>query len=160
MQPGAQPGTLAPWPPHTSPAAAFLSASADRRQSAPLRPHQRCVGVAAHARAHEQVAKLEEIYGLKKYVSQLTYLDLSGNALCEDKSYRPTVLRKMTALCTLDGRRISPAEQAMFGDNAGALTLALVMEHGTAGMRYNVGGAPGPTSPSGLRVAPLARGAQ
>jgi hypothetical protein len=36
----------------------------------------------------DQVAKLEEVYGLKKYVPQLTYLDLSGNVLCEDKSYR------------------------------------------------------------------------
>lgn len=35
-----------------------------------------------------QVTKLEEIYGLKKYVPNLTFLDLSGNTLCEDKSYR------------------------------------------------------------------------
>lgn len=35
-----------------------------------------------------QVSKLEEIYGLRKYVSQITYLDLTGNALCDDKSYR------------------------------------------------------------------------
>jgi hypothetical protein len=35
-----------------------------------------------------QLAKLEEVYGLKKYVPQLTYLDLSDNPLSEDKSYR------------------------------------------------------------------------
>lgn len=35
-----------------------------------------------------QISKLEEIYGLKKYVPQVTYLDLSDNPLCEDKSYR------------------------------------------------------------------------
>ncbi len=35
-----------------------------------------------------QVAKLEEVYGLKKYVPGLTYLDLSDNPICDDKSYR------------------------------------------------------------------------
>lgn len=35
-----------------------------------------------------QVAKLEEVYGLKKYVAQITYLNLSDNPLCDDKSYR------------------------------------------------------------------------
>lgn len=34
------------------------------------------------------MSKLEEIYGLKKYVPQLTYLDMSDNPLCDDKSYR------------------------------------------------------------------------
>lgn len=35
-----------------------------------------------------QISKLEEVYGLKKYVPQITYLDLSDNSLCDDKSYR------------------------------------------------------------------------
>ena len=43
-----------------------------------------------HVLLPAQVAKLEEIYGLKKYVPSLTHLDLSGNALGEDKSYRCT----------------------------------------------------------------------
>ena len=31
---------------------------------------------------------MEEVYGLKKYVPLLSYLDMSDNPLAEDKSYR------------------------------------------------------------------------
>jgi len=46
-----------------------------------------------------QITKLEEVYGLKKYVPQITVLDLSDNPLCEDKSYRCVVVWRV-ALCT------------------------------------------------------------
>ncbi len=92
--------------------------------------------------SYNQVTKLEEIYGLRKYVPKLTTLNLSGNGLCEDKSYRPTVLRKMTRLVWLDGRKISASEAAMYGgDNGGALTLAMILEHGSTGHRFGVAGA-------------------
>ena len=35
-----------------------------------------------------QISKLEEVYALKKYTPQLTYLDMSDNPLSDDKSYR------------------------------------------------------------------------
>ena len=35
-----------------------------------------------------QITKLEEVYAIKKYVPQLTYLDMSDNPLSDDKSYR------------------------------------------------------------------------
>ncbi|GFH31828.1 uncharacterized protein HaLaN_30945, partial [Haematococcus lacustris] len=83
-----------------------------------------------------QVAKLEEVYGLKKYVPQLTSLDMTNNTLCEDKSYRPTVLRKMKSLARFDGRDVTPLEKSMFGESAGAITLAMVLEGGSAGHRF------------------------
>ncbi|KAJ9527642.1 hypothetical protein QJQ45_025918 [Haematococcus lacustris] len=83
-----------------------------------------------------QVAKLEEVYGLKKYVPQLTSLDMTNNTLCEDKSYRPTVLRKMKSLVRFDGRDVTPLEKSMFGESAGAITLAMVLEGGSAGHRF------------------------
>ncbi len=35
-----------------------------------------------------QISKIEEVYAIKKYTPQLTYLDISDNPLCDDKSYR------------------------------------------------------------------------
>lgn len=52
----------------------------------------------------------------------------------------PTVLRKLKALATLDGRPVAPGEKAMFADNAGALTMATVLAHGAAGHRAGLTG--------------------
>ena len=57
-------------------------------------------------------------------------------------AHRPTVLRKMKSLTVLDGRDVSEADRAMFGDNAGALTMAMVLEHGSAKSRGLAGGRP------------------
>ena len=56
-------------------------------------------------------------------------------------SHRPTVLRKLKSLTVLDGCPISASEKAMFGENAGALSMATIMQHGSAGQRFGITGA-------------------
>jgi hypothetical protein len=53
---------------------------------------------------------------------------------------RPTVLRKMKHLVKFDRRDVTAVEKSLFGDNAGALTLGMVLEHGTEGHRFGVTG--------------------
>jgi hypothetical protein len=48
---------------------------------------------------------------------------------------RPTVLRKLTSLQLFDGRKVSDADVAVYGENGGALTLAMVLQAGAAGPR-------------------------
>jgi len=101
-----------------------------------------------------QILKLEEVYGLKKYVPQITYLNLSDNPLCDDKSYRPTVLRKLKALTMFDGCPVSASEKAMFAENAGALSMATILQHGTAGQRFGITDTSLSASTSGQELAP------
>ena len=49
--------------------------------------------------------------------------------------YRTAVLRKLKCLHTFDQLEVTAAEKAMFGENAGALTLQMILEHGTASNR-------------------------
>lgn len=51
------------------------------------------------------------------------------------------MLRKLKSLVFFDGREVTTSEKATFGENAGALTLSMVLEHGTAGHRFGVTGA-------------------
>jgi len=53
---------------------------------------------------------------------------------------RPTVLRKLRDITMLDGCPVNANEKAMFADNAGALSLATIMQHGTAGQRLGITG--------------------
>jgi hypothetical protein len=52
----------------------------------------------------------------------------------------PTVLRKLKALTRFDGCPVAASEKALFADNAGALTLATMLQHGTAGHRFGITG--------------------
>ena len=49
------------------------------------------------------IYRLEDIGMLKKHVPGLLELNLHNNAVCEVKSYRTHVLRRLTSLSTLDG---------------------------------------------------------
>ncbi|GLI61365.1 hypothetical protein VaNZ11_003728 [Volvox africanus] len=84
-----------------------------------------------------QVLKLEELYNMKKYSPQLVVLDLRDNPICNDKAYRSTTLRKLKRLERFDGRPVSAEEKERFGEHAGAVTLAMVLEHGAVASRGN-----------------------
>ena len=58
------------------------------------------------------------------------------NALCDDKSYRPTVLRKMRSLQWFDGLEVTAAEKETFADATGGITLAMVQSAGMSGGRW------------------------
>ncbi|KAG2444570.1 hypothetical protein HXX76_001315 [Chlamydomonas incerta] len=85
--------------------------------------------------ASNQVLKLEELYNMKKYSGQLVALDLRDNPICADKAYRSTALRKLKHLEKFDGRPVSAEEKERFGEHAGAVTLAMVLQHGTVASR-------------------------
>ncbi|GAX73782.1 hypothetical protein CEUSTIGMA_g1233.t1 [Chlamydomonas eustigma] len=74
-----------------------------------------------------QILKLEEVYAVKKYVPQLKFLDMSDNPLCDDKSYRPTVLRKMRALEVFDQIPVQPEEKALYEDISGGITMQMLL---------------------------------
>ncbi|KAG1679410.1 hypothetical protein FOA52_007701 [Chlamydomonas sp. UWO 241] len=102
------------------------------------------------------VAKLEEVYAIKKYSPLLTALDLSDNPLCDDKSYRPTVLRKLRSLDKLDRLSVSPADKAAFADTAGGVSPAMVAAGSITGGRWASCDA-GPACPAPSAVLDLGR---
>lgn len=58
------------------------------------------------------------------------------NSLCDDKSYRPTVLRKMRSLQWFDGLEVTAVEKETFADATGGVTLAMVQSAGMSGGRW------------------------
>ncbi|GLC71381.1 hypothetical protein PLESTF_001109300 [Pleodorina starrii] len=106
-----------------------------------------------------QVLKLEELYNMKKYSPQLVVLDLRDNPICHDKAYRSTTLRKLKRLERFDGRAVSAEEKERFGEHAGAVTLGMVLEHGSVASRGNgsLADAAAPTDPGSITDLSLER---
>ncbi|KAG2449146.1 hypothetical protein HYH02_005893 [Chlamydomonas schloesseri] len=109
--------------------------------------------------ASNQVLKLEELYNMKKYSPQLVVLDLRDNPICADKAYRSTTLRKLKHLEKFDGRAVSAEEKERFGEHAGAVTLAMALEHGTVASRGHgtLADAGVPTEPGAITDLSLER---
>ncbi|KAF5838089.1 hypothetical protein DUNSADRAFT_3398 [Dunaliella salina] len=66
----------------------------------------------------------------------------------------PTVLRKLKALTLFDGCPVSASEKAMFTENAGALSMATILQHGTSGQRFGITDTSLSASTSGQELAP------
>jgi Leucine-rich repeat (LRR) protein len=75
-------------------------------------------------------------------VQQLTHLDLSDNPVGEDKSYRPTAIRKLRCLVALDGLELSPQEREAYGDSSGGVTLQMIKDNGIVDLQQSAAAEP------------------
>ena len=75
-----------------------------------------------------QLARLEDLNILRKYVCRLTHLDLRGNPLSKAPSYTPLTLRPLPPLVTLDGHTLGGNDWESAAASHGLLTLPLLEE--------------------------------
>jgi Leucine-rich repeat (LRR) protein len=73
--------------------------------------------------------RLEDLNALKKYTPALACLNLRSNLVCENKSYRGLVLRRLTVLCFLDGVPVSDADRAAAAESSSTLTPQVIREN-------------------------------
>ena len=75
-----------------------------------------------------QVARLEDLNMLRKYVCCLTHLDLRGNPLSKAPSYAPLTLRRLPHLATLSGNTLAGDDWDSAAASHGLLTIPLLEE--------------------------------
>ena len=73
--------------------------------------------------------RLEDLNTLKKYTPGLTSLNMRSNAVCENKSYKGLVLRRLTMLQSLDGSPVSEADRATAAESSSTLTPQMIREN-------------------------------
>jgi len=83
------------------------------------------------------IYRLEDIGVLKKHVPDLVELNLHNNAVCEVKSYRSHVIRRLPALILLDRVEVDGKERARAADNITSITPELLKAHAYARKRFN-----------------------
>eukprot|EP00854_Cymbomonas_tetramitiformis_P014094 gene14094-16667_t len=75
------------------------------------------------------IYRLEDINVLKKYTPNLTTLNLRNNAICDNKTYRGLVLRRLSMLSMLDGCPVSEQDHALALENSSTLTVQLICDN-------------------------------
>ena len=83
------------------------------------------------------IYRLEDVSLLKKWLPQLRELNLRNNAVCEVKSYRAHVVRRLTTLQTLDGVAVGEHEQAGATESIASITPALIRAHAYSRKRFS-----------------------
>ena len=81
--------------------------------------------------------RTEDLSMLRKYVPHLESLNLANNPVCEMKSYRHYVLRRLLKLENLDGRPVSEAEQQAAMNNTSSIKAAMIKENAFVQRRSN-----------------------
>lgn len=77
--------------------------------------------------------QLEDIQVLRRCCPDLQRLNLRNNGVCELKSYRSLVLRRMPSLEVLDGRPVSDADREEAAACATHITPQLILRYGRSG---------------------------
>ena len=75
-----------------------------------------------------QLARIEDLNILRKYVCCLTHLDLRGNPLRKAPSYVPLTLRRLPHLAALDGHTLGGDDWESAAASHGLLTIPLLEE--------------------------------
>ena len=83
------------------------------------------------------IYRLEDIGVLKKHVAGLLELNLHNNAVCEVKSYRSHVIRRLGSLSLLDGAAVDASEREHAAENITSITPELLKGHSYARKRFN-----------------------
>lgn len=81
--------------------------------------------------------RTEDLSMLRKYVPHLVNLNLANNPVCEMKSYRHYVLRRLLKLESLDGRQVSESEQQVAMSNTSSIKAAMIKENAFVQRRSN-----------------------
>ena len=82
------------------------------------------------------IYRLEDINVLKRYVANLTDLNLQSNAICEVKSYRYIVLRRLSNLTNLDGHLVTEKDRIAASEKLSVITNSLLLRHASMSRRF------------------------
>ncbi len=84
------------------------------------------------------IYRLEDVNVLKKYVPSLTSLNLRNNAMCEAKTYRAAVLRRLQRLQHLDGVAVTAFDRSAAAENTQVtITKSMIRAHAKCGADSN-----------------------
>ena len=78
---------------------------------------------------NNDIHRLEDINVLKKYTPGLFTLSLRHNPICENKTYKGLVLRRLTLLTSLDGVEVTAEDHAAAAENSSTLTVQLIRDN-------------------------------
>ena len=81
--------------------------------------------------------RTEDLSMLRKYVPHLVSLNLANNPVCDMKSYRHYVLRRLLKLELLDGRAVTKEEQQDALSNTSSIKAAMIRENAFVQRRSN-----------------------
>jgi Leucine-rich repeat (LRR) protein len=73
--------------------------------------------------------RLDDVNVLKKYVPNLETVDLSSNPICSHKTYRTLLLRRLSAMTSLDGEEVTREDREAASDNTSTLTIQVIKEN-------------------------------
>jgi Leucine-rich repeat (LRR) protein len=83
------------------------------------------------------VHRAEDLSALRKYVGNLTTLDLSNNPVCDMKSYRHYVLRRLLKIRHLDGVPVTEEELSVALANTSSIKSQLIKDNAFVQRRSN-----------------------
>eukprot|EP01059_Diplonema_ambulator_P035367 TRINITY_DN8290_c0_g1_i2.p1 TRINITY_DN8290_c0_g1~~TRINITY_DN8290_c0_g1_i2.p1 ORF type:complete len:1479 (+),score=580.35 TRINITY_DN8290_c0_g1_i2:85-4521(+) len=75
------------------------------------------------------IYRLEDVNVIKKLVPTVTDLSLKNNAICDVKSYKYIVLRRVTGLRYFDGKEVTAEEIQLAQDKLSPMTHAMIAQH-------------------------------
>mmetsp|Transcript_34109 Transcript_34109/g.96662 ORF Transcript_34109/g.96662 Transcript_34109/m.96662 type:complete len:1474 (-) Transcript_34109:585-5006(-) len=78
---------------------------------------------------NNNLQRLEDVNVLKKYVPDLTTLDLSSNPICTHKTYRTLLLRRLPRLIKFDRQAVSKEDLEAASENTSTLTVQVIKDH-------------------------------
>ena len=76
-----------------------------------------------------QLARIEDLNLLRKYVCCLTVLELRGNPLAGCPSYQALALRRLPHLASLDGHLLTQDDWEHAAASHGLLTQPMIQQH-------------------------------
>jgi Leucine-rich repeat (LRR) protein len=76
------------------------------------------------------ISRSEDLAHIRKHMTQVTDLNLVGNSICEIKSYRQYLLRRMTNLISLDTKAVSQSERESSRETTFSVSLLHIKEFG------------------------------
>jgi len=83
------------------------------------------------------IHRAEDLSMLRKYTGNLVTLNFANNPVCEMKSYRHYVLRRLLKLQMLDGQAVSEEEQAIAMANTSSIKTQLIKDGAFVQRRSN-----------------------
>jgi Leucine-rich repeat (LRR) protein len=89
-----------------------------------------CASLRVLNSAFNCISRSEDLAHIRKHMTQVTELNLIGNSICEIKSYRQYLLRRMTNLVSLDAKAVSQSERESSRETTFSVTISHIKELG------------------------------
>jgi Leucine-rich repeat (LRR) protein len=89
-----------------------------------------CISLRVINSSFNYISRSEDLAHIRKHLTQVTDLNLIGNSICEIKSYRQYLLRRMTNLISLDTKAVSQSERESSRETTFSVSLSHIKEFG------------------------------